>query len=294
MYVLAIIKDVNSHTVGARIVAGKAQGITCSTEQLKQMFMQYGSSAFENAILTKNGFVRAKSGEHLSIEPYYPSNPTSNFVIVYHGSPNKTFTPEYGFGSDKQDYGRGFYTTPYENPAKEWAVYLGSNGYLHTYTLDLSGLSVLSFDNLNPLCWIAELMKHRDADESEKYRRLAPQFIKKFGISTAGYDVIEGWRADSSYFQIAKCFVRGEFDYELLPTLLRQGSLKQQICIKSRKAYSRLKECEKPKFVPSSVFLPLYTRRDNEARQSVKRIITSDSNTMTHGFDYVMREDFML
>lgn len=43
-------------------------------------------------------------------------------IILYHGSPNKSFTPTFGKGDDKDDYGKGFYLTEDINLAKEWAV----------------------------------------------------------------------------------------------------------------------------------------------------------------------------
>lgn len=289
MRVLAICKNTNGYTIGAKISTSNTRSVMCSTEQLKQMFVAYGSGVFENAILTKDGFVRARSGNRLEVEIHDTDVQKRNSILVYHGSPNETFTPRFGYGEDKHDYGRGFYTTPYKHLAKEWAVCLGNDGFLHTYSLDLTGLSILNFDKFNSLCWLAELMKHRDADTSSRYKRLVPKFIEKFGIDTANYDVIAGWRADSSYFQVAKRFVRNEIDYELLTDLLKLGDLKQQICIKSEKAYSRLKECSKPEFVSCEEYLPLYSKRDEEARQQIQVLINSDKNTMTHGFDYVMQ-----
>src|SRR5699024_11744383 len=57
--------------------------------------------------------------------------------------------------------------------AKEWAVCRGDSvGYLHVYELDISGLKILDFDNEDILSWIAELMKHRDADKSQNYKEI--------------------------------------------------------------------------------------------------------------------------
>lgn len=290
MQVVAICKDGNGHTVGARISGTDSEGAVYYTGQLKQLFKQQGSDIFSNAILTRDGFVRAKQGNKLGIEILATPVKKDKVITVYHGSPNKTFTPQYGLGDDKHDYGKGFYTTQHEQLAKEWAVCLGNDGYLHTYNLDLTGLAVLNFDELSPLCWLAELMKHRDADTSARYKRFAPEFIRKFGVNTNGYDIIIGWRADSSYFQVAKRFVRNEFDYELISNLLKLGDLKQQICIKSEKAYAQLHECSKPKFVLHAKYYPLYAKRDNAARQQMQQLIESERNTMTHGFDYVMQE----
>lgn len=80
-----------------------------------------------------------------------------------------------------------------------------------TYLLGLVFYKYLSdsyllkvYDLLN---WLAELMKHRDAADSKRYKMLAAKFIDKYGIDTNGYDVIKGWRADASYFYIVKEFV---------------------------------------------------------------------------------------
>ena len=101
--------------------------------------------------------------------------------------------------------------------AKEWAVCNPSNisGWVHKYELDLIGLSVFDFSEQDILCWLAELMKHRQADDSKRYRVLSEKFIKKYGVDTSKYDVIKGWRANASYFYIAKAFVRDEIDIEI-------------------------------------------------------------------------------
>lgn len=66
------------------------------------------------------------------------------------------------------------------------------------------------------MAWLAELMKHRDADDSKRYKVLSSKFIEKYGIDSDEYDVIKGWRADASYFYIAKEFVRDNIDIEIL------------------------------------------------------------------------------
>ena len=54
---------------------------------------------------------------------------------LYHGSPNREFTPQYGLGEDKHDYGRGFYLTENLDLAKEWAVCNpnSKDGWVHKY-----------------------------------------------------------------------------------------------------------------------------------------------------------------
>ena len=76
-------------------------------------------------------------------------------------------------------------------------------------------------------------MKHRDAADTRRYKMLSKKFIAKYGIDTSEYDVIKGWRANASYFYIAKEFVRDNIDIEILEELLSLGGLGIQYCIKS-------------------------------------------------------------
>lgn len=125
-------------------------------------------------------------------------------ITLYHGSPNETLVPTYGKGEARHDYGKGLYLTPDIELAREWAVCNDNKGYLYQIDLDVADLNILDFDQYDPKSWIAELMSHRDADTSVRYRRFAPVFVEKYKIDTVFYDVIKGWRADSSYFLIAK------------------------------------------------------------------------------------------
>lgn len=171
---------------------------------------------------------------------------TMSKLILYHGSPNRVIVPKFGFGEDRHDYGRGFYLTEDLELAKEWAVCRPdeTNGWVHKYELEMEGLNILDFQKYDVLSWLAELMKHRDAADSRRYKMLAQKFIEKYGIDTCGYDVITGWRANASYFYIAKEFVRDNIDIEILEELLSLGGLGIQFCIKSERAFAQLSEVE--------------------------------------------------
>ena len=80
---------------------------------------------------------------------------------------------------------------------------------------------------------------------------LASKFIDKYGINTETYDVIKGWRANASYFYIAKEFVRDNIDVDILEELLSLGGLGIQYCIKTERAYAGLHEL-KMSWKPSS------------------------------------------
>ena len=208
-------------------------------------------------------------------------------IVLYHGTPNEKVVPTYGLGDDKHDYGRGFYLTEDHELAKEWAVCRPNekNGWVHKYELETSGLKILDFEKLGVLCWLAELMKHRDAADSRRYHMLAAQFIRKYGVDTTGYDVIKGWRANASYFYIAREFVRDNIDIDILEELLSLGGLGIQYCIKSEKAYSQLTEIdEELSAVDYEEFNAKYNDRDSKARQNMKDLVDSDSNKVTKVF----------
>ena len=208
-------------------------------------------------------------------------------IILYHGSPNKVVVPQFGFGEGKHDYGKGFYLTENIELAKEWAVCRPdeTNGWVHKYELETDDLKILDFQEHNILSWLAELMKHRDASDSRRYKVLSKKFIAEYGIDTSEYDVIKGWRANASYFYIAKEFVRDNIDIEILEELLSLGGLGIQYCIKSELAYSKLTEVDDGLIsVDYSEFNEKYNERDIIARKKMRELVDSDANKVTNVF----------
>lgn len=118
-------------------------------------------------------------------------------------------------------------------------------------------MKILDFQHLDVLAWLAELMKHRDAADTKRYRMLAEKFIQKYGIDTSEYDIICGWRANASYFYIAKEFVRDNIDMDILEELLA---------------------------VPYSEFNDRYNQRDVTARRRMRELVDSDANKVTKVF----------
>ena len=214
-----------------------------------------------------------------------------NTLILYHGSPNKEIRPTYGLGNDKYDYGKGFYLTESPALASEWSVCnpTENNGWVHKYTLDVAELNILDFQECDILSWLAELMKHRDADTGRRYKVLAPRFIEKYQISTEGYDVIKGWRANASYFYIAKCFVRDEVDLDILPELLKLGDLGIQYCLKTEKAFQYLKEdVTALQEIDYHKINPQYIQRDRNAREAMYALINSEKNKIENVFSKLL------
>lgn len=152
-------------------------------------------------------------------------------------------------------------------------------------------MKILDFQGRGVLAWLAELVKHRDAADSKRYRMLAKKFIEKYGVNTEEYDVIKGWRANASYFYIAKEFVRDNIDMDVLEELLSLGGLGIQYCIKSELAYSKLQEIEGSlQTVSYAEFNEKYNQRDISARQKMRELIDSDANKVTKVFSTLFEE----
>ena len=212
-------------------------------------------------------------------------------IILYHGSLNQKVSPQYGLGDEKHDYGKGFYLTENLELAKEWAVCRPDerNGWVHKFSLDIIDLKVLDFQEHNILSWLAELMKHREAADSKRYRVLSRKFIEKYGIDSEHYDVIKGWRANASYFYIAREFVRDNIDVEILEELLSLGELGIQYCIKSERAYKKLTEIKEAAIcVDFQEFNEKYNERDVSAREKMRKLVDSDANKVTNVFSTIL------
>lgn len=215
-------------------------------------------------------------------------------IILFHGTDKQNVQPTFGLGEEKHDYGKGFYLTENRELAKEWAVSKPNeeNGWLHQYELDTTGLKILDFQKLSVLTWLAELMKHREASDSRRYRMLAEKFIAKYGIDTKEYDVIRGWRANASYFYIAKEFVRDNIDIDILEELLFLGDLGIQYCLKSERAFSQLKEIKEGlASVPYIEFNEKYNQRDLAARKKMKELIDSEKNQVNKVFSTLLERE---
>ena len=80
-------------------------------------------------------------------------NNKGNELVLYHGSP--VLASEWSVC----------------NPI-EWSVCnpIEKNGWVHKFVLDTSELKILDFEKYDILSWLAELMKHRDADTGRRYR----------------------------------------------------------------------------------------------------------------------------
>ena len=84
-------------------------------------------------------------------------------LTIYHGSDHIIKKPTLSLGKTNNDYGQGFYCTEDLELAKEWACKNNNEGYVNSYTLNISDLRIFNLNSseYSILNWIAILLKHR-------------------------------------------------------------------------------------------------------------------------------------
>ena len=165
-------------------------------------------------------------------------------ITIYHGSEKNVEQPIFGEGKKNNDFGLGFYCTASEELAKEWAVSSLRDGFSNRYTLDTEYLNILNLNSpdYTILNWIAVLVEHRLFSIKTPVARRAKRYlIDNFSVNVNAYDLITGYRADDSYFDYAESFLNNGISVEQLACAMRLGKLGEQIVIKSKFAFSKLK-----------------------------------------------------
>ena len=165
-------------------------------------------------------------------------------ITIFHGSEQVVEVPTFGLGRKNNDFGLGFYCTESEDLAKEWAVSSLRNGFANRYTLDTEYLNVLNLNSpdYTILNWIAVLVEHRLFSIKTPVARRAKRYlIDNFGVNVNAYDLITGYRADDSYFDYAESFLNNGISVEQLARAMRLGKLGEQIVLKSKFAFDRIR-----------------------------------------------------
>lgn len=204
--------------------------------------------------------------------------------IIYHGSHNIIETPTFGVGSPNNDYGLGFYCTEYIDLAKEWACDQLSGGYANKYSIDMAGLKVLNLNakEYSIIHWVSVLLKNRKVTLNTDIEREGMYYIlDNFPVDTESSDVIIGYRANDSSFSYARDFLSNAITVKRLTQVMRLGNLGNQIVIKSKLAFSRLKFLGY-ETAPQEIHYPLRKKRDELARSAYLSdrkgsILSSDS-----------------
>lgn len=191
-------------------------------------------------------------------------------VKIYHGSQRIIEKPVYGGGKPYNDYGPGFYCTESPEMAKEWAVEQDRDGFSNSYELETERLKIL---NLNDpeyciLHWLAVLLENRYFDIRVPIAKEARDYIlEHFHVDYKNKDLIIGYRADDSYFSFAQDFLNNAISYRQLGQAMHLGGLGEQIVLKSKKAFSRIKFTGF-ELAQSGVWYPQKKERDDAARRA--------------------------
>lgn len=201
-------------------------------------------------------------------------------ITIYHGSKQIVETPTFGEGRKNNDFGLGFYCTESNDLAKEWAVSSLRDGFSNRYTLDTEYLNILSLNSpdYTILNWVAVLVAHRLFSIKTPVARRSRQYlIDNFGVNVNAYDLITGYRADDSYFDYAEAFLNNGITVEQLSRAMQLGKLGEQIVIKSKFAFSKIKY-EGFETAEKDTYYVLRKARDDEANQMYLDILEEDTD----------------
>jgi hypothetical protein len=146
--------------------------------------------------------------------------------------------------------------------------------------LDTEYLRILSLNSpdYTSLNWVAVLVEHRLFSIKTPVARRAKQYlIEHFGINVNAYDLITGYRADDSYFDYAEAFLNNAITVGQLSRAMQLGKLGEQIVIKSKFAFSKIKY-EGFEAAKKDLFYVLRKARDDEANQTYLDILEEESD----------------
>jgi len=191
-------------------------------------------------------------------------------ITIYHGSRQVVEAPAFGLGRRNNDFGLGFYCTRSNDLAKEWAVSSLSDGFSNRYTLDTEYLNILNLNSQDytVLNWMAVLVEYRLFSIKTPIARRARRYlIDNFGVNVNAYDLVMGYRADDSYFDFAEAFLNNAITVEQLSCAMRLGKLGEQVVVKSRFAFSRIR-FEGFEVAQRDRFYALRKARDDKANQT--------------------------
>ena len=124
------------------------------------------------------------------------------------------------------------------------AVDENRDGYVNTYTIETDGLSIIDLNSkdFTILHWISVLTSNRIFELNSPLAREAYRYLtENFYVDVTSADIIRGYRADDSYFAFAQDFLNGQISLSQLSKALYLGKLGEQIVIKSKRTFNRLK-----------------------------------------------------
>ncbi|MBQ3834171.1 MAG: DUF3990 domain-containing protein [Elusimicrobia bacterium] len=195
---------------------------------------------------------------------------------LYHGSPQIIEKPIFGKGNKYNDYGLGFYCTENIDLAKEWACAEDIDGYANCYEFNTDKLKILHLSEYHILYWLTILINNREFSIRTPIMKRSKEYLSEnFMIDVADYDIIIGYRADDSYFSFARAFLNNEISLRQLSYAMKLGKLGEQIVLKSKKAFDRIKFINYEK-AANSIFYTKRKNRDTQARLAFQKELESD------------------
>ena len=195
---------------------------------------------------------------------------------LYHGSKLIIQHPAYGIGNPENDYGLGFYCTRELDLAKEWACAEEDDGFANRYQLETEGLSCLRLNNegYHILNWLAILLENRRFDLSSPVSVRARQYVlDTFLPDYKDYDLIEGYRADDSYFSFSRAFLANGITLVQLRRAMRLGKLGEQVVLRTPAAFDAISFVEAIP-VDASIYHARRLSRDRDAREDFRKMLT--------------------
>ena len=194
---------------------------------------------------------------------------------IYHGSPLIIEVPEFGKGNPMNDYGLGFYCTEDIELAKEWACKMPKDGFANKYSFDKIELDILNLTSgdWHILNWLAILLENRSFEIGNPIAKDAKKYIlQTFLPDYKNRDIIIGYRADDSYFSYAKAFLNGGIPLNALAEAMKLGKLGEQICIRSKAAFGRLRYIDAT-LADGQEYYIKRTARDTKAREAYLKLL---------------------
>lgn len=213
-------------------------------------------------------------------------------MIFYYGADKKVEKPIYNYAlsNPNNDYGIGFYLTKEKDKAKLWASQF-DEGYCIKYDFDMKGLNVLYLNSNTEeeiMLWISILVNNRfSKEEIEKYKDTIEWLNNHYHINLDNYDVVVGYRADDSYFLYSKDFVANNLSIDALSKAMKLGKLGLQYCLKSEKAFKKIKTLEYIKIEKNNN----YTIFREKIRQEYLETKKNDNIHNTRILDIMRRTD---
>lgn len=122
------------------------------------------------------------------------------------------------------------------------------------------------------LNWLAILAQYRTYWQKSSISEEAKKYIREhFFVNVEEYDVVIGHRADDSYFSFAQDFVSGTISLQKLSEAMRLGRLGEQIVLKSRNAFERIRFMGSEE-ADAEIYYDKKKLRDREARREYRQI----------------------